>query len=142
MNFAIQPVLACPQCGFDQFMPTWVTFALIRLLVYAAIAFRCLDVVRVTGLFVAFEVAYFCLFQFVLWHLHPASVGNFIAMAGETFLLLWASGVIAAGVMKVASGYPYFQTPSRSKFTWGRALFLVPPLSGIAYLQFFYFFAC
>jgi len=132
MILDLQPILACPQCTYDRFMPTWVAFASLRLVVVCMVAFRRLDVVRVLGLFTAFEVVYLYLWRFGNWYAHPGVAGDPINTASGFFLLLLVSGIPAALVMKRASRYAYFQIPSRPPFTWKRALLLVPILLGIA----------
>lgn len=116
-------------------MPTWVAFASLRLVVFCLVAYRRLDVVRVLDLFMAFEVAYFYLWRFGNWYVHPAVAGDAINTASGIFLLLLVSGLPAALVMKSASRYAYFQIPARPSFTWKRALLLVPLLFGIAMFQ-------
>ena len=102
MILDLQPILACPQCSYYQFMPTWVAFASLRLLVYCSVACRRLDVVRVLGLFTAFEVAYLYLWRFGNWYAHHAVAGDAINTASDIFLLLLVSGIPAALVMKRA----------------------------------------
>jgi len=135
MIIDLQPILACPQCTYDRFMPTWVAFASIRLVVFCLVAYRRLDVVRVLGLFTAFEVAYLYLWRFGNWYAHPAVAGDAINTASGIFLLLLVSGVPAALVMKFVSRYAYFQIPTRPPFTWKRALLLVPLLFGIVIFE-------
>jgi hypothetical protein len=135
MILDLQPILACPQCTYDRFMPTWVAFASIRLLVVCLVAYRRLDVVRVLGLFTAFELAYLYLWRFGNWYGHPGVAGEAINGASMIFVLLLISGIPAALVMKHASRYAYFQIPSHPPFTWKRALLLVPFLFGLAIFE-------
>jgi hypothetical protein len=103
MILDLQPMLACPQCTYDRFMPTWVAFASMRLGVFCYVAYRRLEVVRVLGLFTAFEVAYFYLWRFGNWYAHPAVAGDVIKGASMIFVLLLVAGIPAALVMKHAS---------------------------------------
>jgi hypothetical protein len=97
--------------------------------------YRRLDVIRVLGLFTAFEVAYLYFWRLGNWYAHPAVAGDAINTAPGIFLLLLISGLPAALVMKSASRYAYFQIPSRPSFTWKRALLLVPLLFGMAIVE-------
>lgn len=137
----LQPILACPQCTYNQFMPSWVEFASLRLVVVCLVAYRRLDVVRVLGLFTAYEVAYLYLWRIGIMYSHPVIADDVINTVAEAFLLLLISGVPAALVIKHASRYAYFQSPSRPAFTWKRALLLVPLLFGMAILECYFAFS-
>ena len=155
----LQPLLACPQCTYDRFMPEWVGFAFVRLFVFCLVASRRLDVVRVLGLFTAFELAYLYFWRLGNWYAHPGaalaaanSLSDFflqfpngkaileglrssLTAYAESCLLFLVSGIPAALVMKGVSRIPYFRVPGRPLLGWTRALLLVPTLFGLAYLQ-------
>ena len=132
MILDLQPIVACPQCTYDRFIPIWIPFALVRLLAVSLVAYRRLDVVRVLELFIAYEFGYLCFFGVGNWYAHPAVAGEEVNTASEFFLLLLVSGIPAALVLKLASRHAYFQIPSRPPFTWMRALVLMLMLFGLA----------
>jgi len=135
MILELQPILACPQCTYDRFIPIWIPFALVRLLAVGLVAYRRLDVVRVLELFIVYEFGYLCLFGVGIWYGHPGIAGDLINAASEFFLVLLVSGIPAALVLKRASRCAYFQIPSRPPFTWMRALVLILMLFGLAIVE-------
>jgi hypothetical protein len=91
-----------------------------------------MDVVRVLGLLVVYELAYFFLWRTGVWYTHPAVADNGFRDAATVLLLLLISGLPAALLIKLASLHPYFRATSRIPFTWKRALGVVPILFVIA----------
>jgi hypothetical protein len=129
------PILACPGCTYSQFMPTWCWFAVVRLLLVVAIAGRRLDIVRVLGLFLFFEMAYWQLWKLGIWFSHPGILDGGYSAIAMIGLLILISGIPAALLLKYVSRFAYFRGTSTLPFTWKRAITLIPVWFGLAVIE-------
>lgn len=130
--------LACMQCVKEQFGPTWLLFAGIRLLAVGMLAGPRLDRVRVLGLGVLLELVF--LFAFA----ESAAMSEGVAILGKyavvAVVIFWMFlfGLVHFFMLWGLSRTRYFHG-GRPRVSCLRLLLLVPVLIGIHLIQFVLF---
>ena len=129
IDLDIQSILACPQCTYNRYLPTWDYFVGLRLLAVLVIGCRYFDMVRLLALFIGYEVIYY-----FVWKL--GVVLGYSSPGASMFLSVFmTTGLFAAIIMWCASHFTYLKKPSSPDFTWLRAMALIPFMMGIYVLQ-------
>jgi len=140
MNVDSMSFLACPQCTFNRFMPSWYVFILFRLAAVFLVARPRLDVVRVLAVAAALEVGYFYLWRLgVVAGYRRIDVDTTLPpleVFGEWFSWIFQLGLIHAVVMAALARIGFYKVRDAPAFGVRRAFLLIPCFFGIHLLQF------
>lgn len=128
-------ILACPGCTYNIIDPTWLYFAAARIAVICYAADRRMSLLRVLGLFCAYEAVYYYLVHLAIWYSHPAVSEGIAITVATVSLIVLTIGLPAVGVFKLASYFHFFRGASPMPTTWGRAFLLIPLLIAVAILE-------
>jgi len=135
MIHLVSMFLACPQCTFNQFMPSWYFFVILRLFVVALICRGRLDIVRVLGLLAAFEVPFFFTWKTgVIW-MYAERPGTQQEQIAGIFEMLFSTGVLYALILIAVSRIQYFKVSEVPRVRVLRVLVVIPAFIAVTYLH-------
>ena len=138
MNFEAFNILACPQCTFNRFMPSWYVFILFRLAAVFFIARPKLDAVRVLAVFAILEVGYFYLWRHGVvagYRRDFEEVVPPIEIFGEYFSWIFQLGIIHALIFAGLAKIRLFKVVDSPPFQLRRCFLVIPFFVGIHFLQ-------
>lgn len=139
MNFEPLTFLACPQCTFNRFMPSWYLFILLRLAAVFVIARPRLDVVRVIAIAASLEVGYFYLWRIGVFagyrRIHEDAIPP-VEIASEWFSWIFQIGLIHLVVLIVLARIEFFRVRDAPIFELRQSFRVIPCFLAIHFLQF------
>jgi hypothetical protein len=138
MNFEPLTFLACPQCTFNRFMPSWYVFILLRLAAVFVIARPRLDVVRVLAVAATLEVGYFYLWRIGVVAGYRRDFEEAlppIEIFSEWFSWIFQLGLIHVAVIAGLARFGFFKVRDAPSFLFRRCLLMIPCFLAIHFLQ-------
>ena len=130
--------LACPQCTFNRWIPSWYVFILFRLTAVFFVVRLRLDVVRVLTVAAALEFGYFYLWRLSVFAGYrrddDASIST-MELFGEWFSVLFQLGLIHAVVIAVLSRIGFFVVRDAPTFRIRGTLLIIPCFLAIHLIQ-------
>ena len=135
MHALLTTFLACPQCTYNRFMPSWYFFVLLRVLVVAMICRGRLDIVRVLGVLALLEVPFFFAWKIGVVWMYAERPGTDREQMAGIFETLFSSGILHGVFLLVLSRVPYFKVQDSSKIRVLRILCVVPAFIGVTFLH-------
>jgi hypothetical protein len=138
MNFEPLTFLACPQCTFNRFMPSWYVFILLRLAAVFVIARPRLDVVRVLAVAAVLEVGYFYLWRIGIVagyrRIYEEPLPP-IEIVSESFSWIFQLGLIHVAVLAGLARVGFFKVRDAPIFKFRRSFLVIPCFLAIHFLQ-------
>ncbi|MBB5353991.1 hypothetical protein HNR46_004263 [Haloferula luteola] len=118
--------LACPQCTFNRFQPSWYFFAALRLAIVGLICWKRMDIVRVLGIAVFLEIPYFLAWRIgVIW-MYAERPGTNREEAAGLYEALFSAGILHALLLLVMSRFRYFRVTNAPRIRFLRIALIVP----------------
>ena len=117
---------ACPGCTVKAFLPFWPCFLVLRLWAIRLIGNAVLKPVRLLGVFLAYEVLYFFIWNFLIWWGFSNSLGALI------LLVVFYIGIPSALLLKCIGRFRWFRKNEDRGVSWKRAVFVTPAMFLIA----------
>ena len=118
-------LLACSLCAYLLYMPVIALFALLRLAVVIIVARRLMDGVRVGMVFGALELASYWLHGWSIRNGHPHEGHTMLRTIINLILLLYATGLPAAVMLRMLSRMACFRRGPVA-IGWRRCFGVVP----------------
>ena len=140
MNFEPLTFLACPQCTFNRFIPSWYVFILFRLAAVFIIARPRLDIVRVLGVAAALEVGYFYLWRIGVVAGYRRDYEEAlppIEIFSELFTWIFHLGLIHVAILSCVARLGFFKVRDAPVFKFRRSFLVIPCFIAIHFLQLF-----
>jgi hypothetical protein len=128
-------ILACPACNYERVMPTWLAFACLRIFVVLLVSLKRVDIVRILGVFVIYEVAYYFVWRYVIWYSHPAVAEGAVQWLAIIGLLSLSAGIPAAVLLARISKMAYFRAAHSKVIEKWKIWILLPFSFLLAFIQ-------
>ena len=140
MDFEPLTFLACPQCTFNRFIPSWYVFIFFRLAAVFTIERLRLDIVRVLGVAAALEVGYFYLWRIGVVAGYRRDYEQAlppIEIFSELFTWIFQLGLIHVALLSGMARSGYFKARDAPVFKFQRSFLVIPCFMAIHFLQWF-----